>query len=182
MSKKSAANDNKTYFYHEKALNPLLKTVAVLVEFIRDESLKDHQRVILDTESNCIIFHHDFYQKILKENYSFNQYKALKKLIRVVCENNEAMSKLMIQLSINKMSMFSEHLSGYLESLAVLASLQDSILESRLDLIFGTPTILSTENYTQSRRFGLQCNKHLNQPMVEFISTLNLDLNNESLL
>lgn len=182
MAKKSTVSENKTYFYHEKALNPVLKTIAELVFFIKTESLQDTQRVVLDNYSNSVIFHHDFYQKILKENYNFNHYKAIKTLINAVCDCNEPMSKMMIQLCINKMSMFSEHLEGYLESLAVLVAIKDNISNARLDLIFGTPSVLSSQSYQQYRRFGLQCSKHLNQSMVEFVSSLNLDMNNEPLL
>ena len=102
MEKKSTSYDRKQGFsLHEHALEPLLRTVMHVAEYVvrckgHVNEYRQRSSIILNPHDMRNLTNHNFFEKMMKENYSSNNYVALKRLIRVVCENNDNLSSMII--------------------------------------------------------------------------------------
>lgn len=175
LYKKSTGLDTKSYCFHEKALDPLIKTVAILSSFAIEQSELNTPKIILDSDSYKAVCSYQFLEKILSENYGFNNFKAARIITKAICTNSENISLYFITHCLEKIShSVSDSSIGYLEALKALAIIQDYYTKKRLELIFGFPCY-KTSKSGSSIKYGLQASQNLEHQMIEFKCVASLD-------
>ena len=162
---KKASSYEKSLNLHEKTMNGLLKTVAHLAQYLYQQNLQN--KMMPSQEDTNALFRLDFYEKMAKENYIFNSYESLRKLMAIVCSNNLQFSTNIIIHCLKNLTMYNDSIISYLEVLKELCLLQDNFHGFRKDLILGVPTILKEVDYLNKQKFGLQCEGNINKPMYE---------------
>ena len=124
MEKKSSSYDRKQGFsLHEHALEPLLRTIMHVAEYVvhykgHVNEYGQRSSIMLNPHDMRNLTNHNFFEKMMKENYSSNNYVSLKRLIRVVCENNDNLSSMIIATCLKNICMLVyEDGISYLETL-----------------------------------------------------------------
>lgn len=183
MAKNQSTDTKGVNNTHELVMDVLLRLVALLLQI-----LKNHNQHLIESQSNepiwelsmhelGILYSESFFEKMLKENYGFNNFKAIRRILIWVCTNNDARSEKIITEVLKHLNYYlSENIAGYLECIKVLALIEDSYTEFRRDLIFGVPTVLFEQDYyTQVNRYGLGVHKSLKKPSMSFVSPVQKD-------
>lgn len=82
---------------------------------------------------------------------------ALKRLVKVVCKNNEVLSNLIIPCCLKNICMLVyEDGISYLEVLKELVLINDDLRNDRRDCILGVPTLEPNEDNFGKVKFGLK--------------------------
>src|SRR3990167_1179383 len=102
MSKNQSLDTKGVNNTHEIVMDVLLRLVALLLQI-----LKDHNQKLIDagessdirelsTHELTILYSESFFEKMLKENYGFNNFKAIRRILTWVCTNNDSRSEKII--------------------------------------------------------------------------------------
>lgn len=178
MDKKASPYEQKNgYTDHEMCIDPLLRTLGTVVDYIVENKLHEE----FETELN-LLESVDFFEKMMGENFAFNEYKSMKKFIRTFCTNNLRLSKKIIAISLKNLNYYSENPFAYLESLKELVLIDDDYKKLRWEFVFGFPTIYESRDFHKKLKFGFQINKNLSLPYLKYKSPLNFISSSNSLL
>lgn len=189
MDKKPSPYELKNgYNEHEKTVDWILKVLVKVAQ-----TLKASEDVTNDSRSNeevgeeesDVLFpltSFDFFEKIMGENYNFDNYKSLRDLIDIFCRDNIKLSKKIILSCLKNMTHYVDNVFAYLEAIKQLALIQDEFSIVRRDMIFGFPTVAEIKDYGKVYRYGFQIHKNLNMPAIRYRSPLNFASSSTSLL
>lgn len=178
MSKTTSQFDYKSIYYtHEQSLDHVVRMVGYLLNYVRsrnDEFLltKKGDLIHLNPVDNEAIFSENLYDKLMKENFSFNCYKSLKRLIAWSCYQNDLLSTVLIITILRNLSYCLDNCVSYLEALKELVFIRDDYINHRRELIFGLPTVLDEIDFQRNQKFGFQCNRNLERQSVNYVSAL----------
>jgi hypothetical protein len=137
---------------------------------------------IIDEECLNGLMFLEFYEKILGENYYFNNYKAMKDLIKTFCTNNLRLSKKIASCCFKNLTHYQENIFSYLEAIKELVLIEDQISSIRRDAIFGFPTLLDMKDFWKKVKYGFQVHKDLTLSAIKYRSPLNFNTNPTCLL
>lgn len=189
MSKNSSAYESRNvYSYHEASLEYALRLSAHLLQYYRERmilagsSTGQVEPITLTHQENEVVYNQALYDKMMKENYSNNCYKSMKRLLSWVCFGNDMLSTLIIVNVLRNLGYCGENCISYLEALKELLALRDEFADSRRDLIFGVPTVLDDVDYYNQTKFGFQINKSIERPSFTFLTSLKITANVNSFL
>jgi len=168
MNKKSSSYD-KSYMIHEKVMHDILSVCATLLEFVREEHENGKKRVILSDQDHSLFYNLEFFDKIFKEQYNFNQFKALKRLAILLCKDNLKYSTVIINMCLKSFSGYQDSsMVGYLEVLKELLLIEDEYSLQRRQIILGIPSIYTDKEITGKRvKYGLRARLCLDKPIYE---------------
>lgn len=168
MSKKAPSYE-KTYYAHEKVMHNLLSCSATLLEFLREEHDTGHPRVIISQHDQALFYNIQLFEKILKESYNFNQFKALRRLLVLLCKDNLKYSTVMINICLKSFGGYQDSsIVGFLEATKELLLIDDVYSLERRQLILGVPTIMvDREMHNKKLKFGLRAKNNLEKQMYE---------------
>lgn len=126
----------------EKALSPLLSLMhALMVQLQVAMNLRDENFVQLHTYYNYFL-RSDFFAKMLKEDYLFNNFEAPKALVVTMATGNQGLSDQITFHCLKGVTSTSElDALGFLEAIRALLSIKDSLAEHRIKTIFGVPRL-----------------------------------------
>lgn len=119
----------------------------------------------------------EFYEKMLSENYYFNNYKTMRDLITTFCTNNLGLSKKIAASCFKNLTHYQENIFSYLEAIKELVLIEDQFSSLRRDAIFGFPTILDLKDFWKKVKYGFQVNKDLTMNAIKYRSPLNFNTN-----
>jgi hypothetical protein len=137
----------------------------------------DMEEDMIDDEVLSGLTSLDFYEKMLGENFYFNNYKAMKDLIKTFCINNFSLSKKIASCCFKNLTHYQENIFSYLEALKELVLIEDQFSGPRRDAIFGFPTILDLKDFWKKIKYGFQVNKDLTLNAIKYRSPLNFNTN-----
>lgn len=137
---------------------------------------------MIDIESLSALQNLDFYEKMLGENFYFNNYKVLKGFIKLFCTDNMRLSKKIAIICIKNFTHYYDNILPCLESLKELVLIEDQFSKLRMECILGFPTVLDAKDFWKKPKFGLQVHKDLSMPCIRYRSPLNYYTNSASLL
>ena len=183
MDKKPSAYDSKYGLSeHEQAVEPLLRALVHITNFIKTYNEQAAPEDAISWDVVRALQSAEIYEKLMVENFNFNNYQTAKELIRHYCKGDFALSKQVIQAALKNMTVHSDNLQGFLECFKELLSIQDDYSAHRRELILGFPTIMDTKDYHKKIRYGLSGNKNLTSPILKYKSPLSLNTGNICLL
>lgn len=187
MDKKPSAYDTKYGLSeHEQAIEPLLKALVHVTTFI---SANNQQATAEDRPDDCLSWDFvrglqtpEIYEKMITENFNYNNYKTVKDLIRHYCRDNFLLSKQVIQAGLKHLTVHADNLQGILETFKELLCIQDQFAPHRREMILGFPTIMDNKDFHKKVRYGLSGTKNLTSPYLKYKSPLSLNVANICLL
>jgi hypothetical protein len=169
MSKKSLNTYDKALLKHEKCMGNLLSTVSYLCRFIRNETLKPNPRVYSTQEDFNSMYRIDLFEKMMKEDYIFNDYQALREMVIETSTNNMIQSRTLIEICLKNLNMYSSSIGSYLAVLKELLIIDDTYNNRRRELILGLPCVRVFSTYTKPNiKFGIQCDVTTDKPIYEY--------------
>jgi hypothetical protein len=181
------------FFVHEQSLEPLLQLICQLLAVMKahnqeifDKKL-DKPYIQLTPEESQAVYSENFYNKILKENYAFNNFQSLRFLIEFNCTHNEMLSRVLIINILKSLHYWSEtnisHFNtSHVEALKALLLIKDEYSEIRREITFGVPTVLDDVDFQRQRRFGFQCHRALDKASVNYFTPLKVGWECQSFL
>jgi hypothetical protein len=178
MSKTTTQYDYKSVYYmHEQALDHCVRMVGHLLSYVRAHNdefwlTKKGALIHLQPNENEVIYSDHLYDKLMKENFVFNNYKSLKRLLAFGCFQNEVLSTVLLVNILRNLSYGLENCVSYLEALRELVYIKDDFVAYRRELVFGVPTVLDEVDFQRHLKFGFQINKNLERQSVNYISSL----------
>jgi hypothetical protein len=180
--KKPSPYEQKNGFSeHEQAIEPLLKILHYSAIFVKKHNesafTADLEEDMIDEDVLNGLTYLDFYEKMLGENYYFNNHKAMKDLIKHFCTNNLSLSKKIAACCFKNLTHYQENIFSYLEAIKELVLIEDQFSGPRRDAIFGFPTILDLKDFWKKVKYGFQVNKDLNMNAIKYRSPLNFNTN-----
>jgi hypothetical protein len=176
MSKTSTQYDYKSVYYvHEQALDHIVRMVGHLLHYVRANNdqffLTEKGSLIhLQPHENEVIYSDSLYDKLMKENFSFNSYKSLKRLLAFACYQNEVLSSILLLNILRNLSYGLDNCVSYLEALREIMYIKDEFVAFRRELVFGVPTTLDEVDFQRNLKFGFQVNKNLERQSINYIS------------
>lgn len=180
MSKTTSQFDYKSiYHVHEQALDHCVRTVGYLLNYVRShndkfELTKQGDLIHLQPTDNEAIFSENLYDKLLKENFSFNCYKSMKRLISYSCFQNDGLSIALITNILKNLSYCLDNCVSYLEALKEIVLIKDQYTELRREIVFGFPTVIDEVDFQRHLKFGFQGTRNLERMSVNYASSLRL--------
>lgn len=180
MSKTTSQFDYKSIYYvHEQALDHCVRTVGYLLNYVRShndkfELTKQGDLIHLQPTDNEAIFSENLYDKLLKENFSFNCYKSMKRLISYSCLQNDGLSIALITNILKNLSYCLDNCVSYLEALKEIVLIKDQYTELRREIVFGFPTVIDEVDFQRHLKFGFQGTRNLERMSVNYVSSLRL--------
>lgn len=180
--KKPSPYEQKNGFSeHEQAIEPLLKILHYCALFVRKHNetalAADLEEDMIDDACLHGMLYLEFYEKMLGENFYFNNYRAMRDLIKVFCSNNMSLSKKIAACCLKNLTHYQENIFSYLEALKELVLINDQFSTVRRESIFGFPTILDSKDFWKKMRFGFQVSKDLSVSSIRYRSSLNFNTN-----
>jgi ubiquitin carboxyl-terminal hydrolase 34 len=160
----------------EKSLSPLLSLIHVLILQLQAglAARDDNYQHYLDYYKYFIRV--ELFTKILKEDYSFNNFEALKGILSVMAFENQSLSDQAAYICLKGIASSSDaDTLGYLEAIKSLLSINDDSSFHRIKTIFGIPrlneqgVILSSNK--KSFLFGLSKESYLKKAVFSYTST-----------
>ena len=123
---------------HEKSLTNVLSCINTLLRM-----QKGFEEQGMDLNPNFDYYKSImFLEKIMKEDYRFDNYEALKKLITLFCTDNYNLTETIAKLALNGLAMSPDVDSiAYLECIKALVLIDDEYSFKRLPLILGFPRL-----------------------------------------
>ena len=177
-----------SFCQHEAVMDYVLRMVAhlygTITNYNRSLTGEEAERnmILFSDGEGQVMYSEPLYEKIMKEDYSFNSYKALKRLVHEVCFQNEVISVFLIGIVLKNLAFHQDIFISFLEALKEMVFIKDQFAGIRKDLIFGVPSIFTEIDFQKNLKFGLQVNKSLERVSVDFISTLKINQNSQSFL
>lgn len=165
--KKKVSNFEKNIYQHEKTMDGLLKTVYHLSKYLKDQSVSGISSIVISKKDSQAIYQLAFFQKMMKENYIFNSFAALRGMVKVNCTDNIHYSELLIKECLKNLSMYSDTIVSYLEVLKELCLIDDGYKAQRKEMILGIPILMHETDFHKRNKFGLQCEGNINKAMHE---------------
>ena len=165
---------------HERAIEPLLETLVLIGEYLNTLPKTLDEDGDEEPELDCFrsLNSSDIFKKIMDENFEFNDYKALKSLIRLYCFENKRLSKDIITCCIRNLNLS----DSYNEAIRELAVLKDSLSDYRRHCIFGFPSVMDVKVLYSKQKFGLQIDSSLNHAIFKYSSPINFFSSNNCYL
>lgn len=183
MDKKPSAYDSKYGLSeHEQAVEPLLRALVHITNFIKTYNEQAAPEDAISWDAVRGLQSSEIYEKLMVENFNFNNYQTAKELVRHYCKGDFVLSKQIILVALKNMTVHSDNLQGFLECFKELLTIQDDFAIHRREMILGFPTIMDTKDYHKKIRYGLSGNKNLTSPILKYKSPLSLNNSNMCLL
>ena len=189
MSKVLSQYESKNGFYvHEQSLDPLLQLICQLLMVMRGynqeiyEKKLDKEFMQLTPEESQAVYSEEFYDKIMKENYAFNNFQSLRFLLMFNCTHNEMLSRVLIINILKNLAYWTEGNVSHLEAIKTLLLIEDEYSESRRDMILGVPAVLDDTDFQKNLKFGFQNHRNLDRASVTYLSPLKLGFGVHSFL
>lgn len=165
----------------EKALSPLLSLFADLMIQLRAAA----QNVTEETHAQLHAYFNYFvrielFTKILKEDYLFNNYEALKSLVSLMAFENQVISDQIAYFSLKAIASANDvDVIGSLEAIRGLLSINDSLIAHRVKTIFGIPKLSEQSVVLSSNEksfiYGLRKESSLKKSVYNYIITFGMD-------
>lgn len=115
----------------------------------------------------------DFYDKLMCENYYFNNYKVLRCFIKLYCTHNLKLSKKIACLCMKSFTHYCDNIFPALEAIKELVLIEDQYSQIRREAIFGFPTVTEQKDFKKHTKFGLQVNKDISKAVLKYRTPLN---------
>lgn len=180
MSKTSTQYDYKSVYYvHEQALDHVVRMVGYLLQYVRKNNeafwiTQQGALIHLQPHENEVIYSDVLYDKLMKENFTFNSYKSLKRLLAYTCCQNEVLSSILLLNILRNLSYGLDNCISYLEALREIMFIKDDFVAYRREIVFGVPTVLDEVDFQKHLKFGFQTNKNLERQSVNYISAFKI--------
>jgi hypothetical protein len=169
MDKSQSKYDlSQSLIVHEQSLDNLLKIVAYLAHF----SLRPDVEAPLSQREHEILHNPNLFDKIMKENYSFNKYKSLKRLIAFSGMNNNFFCTVMVINCLKNLSYCLDSCISYLEVLSEIALIPQSDQELMWELIFGFPNVFYETDFHRVMKYGFQASRSLVKMSMNYTTSL----------
>jgi ubiquitin carboxyl-terminal hydrolase 34 len=182
MDKKGSTYDRKNGFsLHELALEPLLRTVMHVSEYFvnyqatgTDEEGNPNRIQLGHMDSENLV-NINFFEKMMKENYGSNDFRALRRILKALCRNHESLSNKVISCCLKSINMlvYEDGLS-YLEVLKELMLIDDDLKSHRRDMILGIPTLEANEDNLGKKKFGLKVENSIDRCFIYYFCPIKL--------
>lgn len=187
MEKKPTPYEVKNGFSeHEKTVDPLLSVLSKIAYCLKttEDAKSNSSSAEAESEEDPLapLSNFEFFDKIMSENYCFNNYRSLRSLIHIFCKDDIKLSKKIIFTSLKNLTHYTDNVFSYLEALKELALLDDQFAVNRRDMIFGFPSIQDLKDFGKVYRFGFQVHRSLGMPSIRYRSPLNFTSSSTSLL
>ena len=187
MEKKPTPYEVKNGFSeHEKTVDSILSVLSKIAYCLKttEEAKSNSSSAEAESEEDPLapLSNFEFYEKMMTENYCFNNYRSLRSLIQIFCKDDIKLSKKIIFTSLKNLTHYTDNVFSYLEALKELALLDDQYSPNRRDMIFGFPSIAELKDFGKVYRFGFQVHRSLSMPSIRYRSPLNFTSSSTSLL
>lgn len=165
---------------NDKVINSIVKFIYVLLQQVKqkmdDETDQANFQVIQQYFKKFANL--QLLQKVMDEDFKFNGYENLRKLIWLICSEDYSMQKQLIRYALKGIGSSSESSCfGYFECLNALLQINDSHKLEKIQMIFGVPKVMELKvekNDQLIYLYGLSKESSLNRHMFKYPSTLNL--------
>jgi len=165
----------------EKSLSPLLSLLADLLGQLRvaTQSVKQEVNPQLYAYFNYFV-RIELFTKILKEDYVFNNYEALKSLIGLMAFENQSLSDQIAYFSLKSIASANDvDVIGSLEAFRALLSIKDSFAVQRVKTIFGIPKLAEQSVFLSSNEksfiYGLRKESSLKKSVYSYIINFGIE-------
>lgn len=188
MSKNSTSYEYRNAVnHHELSLDHALRVSVHLLEYYREQISLVHstgkgEQITLTHNEIEVIYNQNLYDKMMKENFTFNCYKSLKRFLRWACHRNEMLSTIILINVLRNLSYCSENCISYLEALKELVLLKDEFSELRRELVFGIPTVADDIDFNKHQKFGFQIYRSIERPSLNYLTSLKVTSNVQSFI
>lgn len=187
MEKKPTPYEVKNGFNeHEKTVDSILMVLSKIAYCLKTTEDVKSNSSSAEAESEedllALLGNFEFYEKIMAENYCFNNYRSLRDLIQVFCKDDIKLSKKIIFTSLKNLTHYTDNVFSYLEALKELALIEDQYSSNRRDMIFGFPSVAELKDFGKVYKFGFQVHRNLSMPSIRYRSPLNFTSSSTSLL
>ena len=160
---------------HEKSLTGVLSIIDLLLR-IQKSCEENGMEFNLSFESYRSV---SFLEKIMKEDYRFNNYEALKKLVILFCTDNQRLTEIICKLALNGLAMSPDiDAIAYLECLYALLMINDKLTYKRIPMVLGYPRLsdCKTNDHTKNVYiYGLAKENSLKKAVFNFKSNFDTE-------